>query len=438
MKKSWPKDIANMQPIIIGGGWSGLAATVRLAEAGQKPILFEAAKQLGGRARTVKWQDLEIDNGQHLMIGAYQNMLDLLKRIGIEENSIFQRTALDLHILDPKYPPLHLSAHPLLPWQIAILPRLYSSLGWRELRLFLRLARQLNAPSFTHNITVEQWCRQTGQSTRLITQLWIPLCLAIMNTPINQASASVFAATLMDSLATKRKSADLLIPKKPLGDVLPEPARDFITEHGGEIRLQSRIENIVIENGKVAGVITGNKEYITSDNIIVAVSPSILYKLLGDQLNLPQVSECPISTVYLQYSSQFRLKAPIIGLSNSLPQWVFDRSDQSPGLIAVVISGPGEHESLTKQQLTEQVVLALTELLPELPANYDTAHVIREKRATFCCGVAESNQRPSCETTIDGLWIAGDYAENRYPATLESAVINGYRAAEKILMGKLP
>ena len=145
-----------MPPLIIGGGWSGLAATVRLAEAGQKPILFEAAKQLGGRARTVKWQDLEIDNGQHLMIGAYQNMLDLLQRVGIEENSVFQRTALDLNILDSKYLPFHLSAHRLLPWQLALLPRLYSSLGWQELRLFLRLARQLNAPSYTHNITVEQ------------------------------------------------------------------------------------------------------------------------------------------------------------------------------------------------------------------------------------------------------------------------------------------
>ncbi len=137
-----------MQPIIIGGGWSGLAATVRLAEAGQKPILFEAAKQLGGRARSVTWQDIVIDNGQHLMIGAYQNMLDLLHRIGIDENSVFQRKAFDLQILDPQFPPLHLSAHPLLPWQIAILPKLYSSIGWQELWRFLRIARQLKSSIF--------------------------------------------------------------------------------------------------------------------------------------------------------------------------------------------------------------------------------------------------------------------------------------------------
>ena len=427
-----------MQPIVIGGGWSGLAATVRLAEAGQKPILFEAAKQLGGRARSVKWQDIEIDNGQHLMIGAYQNMLDLIQRIGIDENSVFQRKALDLQILDPQFPPLHLSAHPLLPWQIAILPKLYSSIGWQELWRFLRIARQLKSTSFTQNITVQQWCRQTGQSPRLITQLWVPLCLAILNTPIEQASASVFAATLRDSLAAKRQSADLLIPKKSLGDVLPEPARHFIANHGGEVRLQSRIEKIVITSGKVTGVITSNDEYIAADKIIVAVSPSILHKLLGEQLKLAKVTEYPITTVYLQYSPQFRLNSPIIGLSNSLPQWVFDRSDQSPGLIAVVISGPGEHESLAKQQLAEQVVSVLTGLLPELPEDYLAVHVIREKRATFCCGVVENSQRPSCKTAINGLWIAGDYAENPYPATLESAVMNGYRAAEMALTGNLP
>lgn len=427
-----------MHPIIIGGGWSGLAATVRLAEAGQKPILFEAAKQLGGRARTVTWQDIEIDNGQHLMIGAYQNMLDLIQRIGIDENSVFQRKALDLQILDPQFPPLHLSAHPLLPWQIAILPKLYFSVGWQELWRFLRIARQLKSASFTQNITVQQWCRQTGQSPRLITQLWIPLCLAILNTPIEQASASVFAATLRDSLAAKRQSADLLIPKKSLGDVLPEPARNFIANHGGEVRLQSRIEKIVITSGKVTGVVTSNDEYIAADTIIVAVSPSILHKLLGEQLKLSKVTEFPITTVYLQYSPEFRLNSPIIGLSNTLPQWVFDRSDQSPGLIAVVISGPGEHESLTKQQLADQVVSALTGLLPELPEDYLAVHVIREKRATFCCGVVENSQRPSCKTAINGLWIAGDYAENPYPATLESAVMNGYRAAEMALTGNLP
>ncbi|WP_084002916.1 hydroxysqualene dehydroxylase HpnE [Methylophaga muralis] len=438
MKKSSPKVTRNMSPIIIGGGWSGLAAAVRLAEAGKNPILFEAAKQLGGRARTVKWQNIEIDNGQHLMIGAYQQMLDLLHRVGIEENQVFQRKSLDLQILDPHFQPLHLKAHALLAWPLAMLPKLYSSLGWRDLLNFWSLVRQLNSPDKTHNLTVSQWCNATGQSSRLISQLWTPLCLAIMNTPINQASANVFAATLSDSLLSKRHSADLLIPKKPLGDVLPEPCKEFILKHGGDIKIQTRIEKIVIDAGKVTGIVTADDDFIATENIIVALAPNALHKLLAEQLNLSKVTEYPITTLYLQYPSQVRLHHPIIGLSNRLSQWIFDRSEQSPGLIAIVISGPGAHESFTKQQLIDEVIVDLKKVLPYLPDTYLAAHLIREKRATFSCGVVENSQRPSCKTAIQGLWIAGDYAENPYPATLESAVMNGYRAAENILVGNLP
>lgn len=427
-----------MRPLIIGGGWSGLTAAVRLAEVGQMPILFEAAKQLGGRARSVKWQDIEVDNGQHLMIGAYHHMLALIHRVRVDKADIFQRKRLNLHILDPHLPPLHLAAHRFLPWPAAILPALYSSFGWQGLWNFWCLARQFKSPSKTRHITVAQWCQQTNQSSRIISQLWTPLCLAIMNTPIEQASASVFATTLKDSLAATRKSADFLIPTKPLGDVIPEPCKRFILNQGGEVRLQNRIEKIVIQKGKVAGVVTSSDEYIAANNIIVAVSPSALYKLLGEQLQLPEVTDYPITTIYLQYAPQFRLTAPIIGFSNCLPQWIFDRSEQSPGLVAVVISGPGKHTALTKQQLIKQVILDLTVLLPDLPDHYRSVHVIREKRATFCCGVIENSQRPSCQTIIKGLWIAGDYAENPYPATLESAVMNGYRAAENILGKKLP
>src|SRR5690606_25586341 len=135
-----------------------------------------------------------------------------------------------------------------------------------------------------------------------------------------------FAATLRDSLLSKRQSADLLIPQKPLGEVLPGPCEKFIHEHGGAIRLQSRIEKIMTDAGKVTGIVSANDEFIATDNLIVALPPSALQKLLGEQLNLPKVTEYPITTVYLQYPSHVRLDLQMIGLSNSLSQWIFDRS----------------------------------------------------------------------------------------------------------------
>ena len=422
-----------MQTIIIGGGWSGLSAAVRLCEAGHRPIVFESAKHLGGRARTVDWNGIHVDNGQHLMIGAYHNMLDLLQRLELDEQHLFNRHPLDLTIHDPLYPPLQLSAHSQLPWPFAILPSLYKSLGWRDIYRFIRLTKQVTVTSYTEKLSVMQWCEQSGQSRRLIEQLWKPLCLAIMNTPLEQASAHIFARTLKDSLGANRQAADLLIPKKPLGELLPEPSRRFITAHGGEVRLQSKVEKICITDGKITGVITQSGEMIAAKHVIVAVPPNALRTLLGKELSLPTIMEYPIATVYLQFSADYRLPSPIIGVSNRLIQWVFDRSDQSPGLLAVVISGPGSHEMFSKQQLSENVAAELSEILLDSPGALHSTLVVREKRATFCCGVVENNQRPCSETTVAGLYLAGDYIANAYPATLEGAIINGYRAAEKVL-----
>lgn len=422
-----------MQPIIIGGGWSGLAAAVRLCEAGHRPVVFESAKRLGGRARTVKWNGIDIDNGQHLMIGAYHNMLDLIERLKLDQQQLFYRQPLDLIIDDPHYPPLTLAARSQLPWPFALLPSIYKSFGWLDIYRFIRLVMQLKVTSRTDKLSVMQWCEQSGQSRRLIEQLWKPLCLAILNTPVEQASARVFAQTLQDSLAANRHAADLLIPKKPLGEIIAEPAQQFILAHGGEVRQHSRIKKICITDGKVTAVISQSGETMATSQVIVAVAPNALRTLLGDVLDFSPVMEYPIATVYLQFSADYRLPSPIIGASNRLIQWVFDRSDQSPGLLAVVISGPGPHETFSKQQLTETVVDELAEILCIPPGELHSSQVIREKRATFCCGVVENDQRPSTETHIKGLYLAGDYVANAYPATLEGAIINGYRAAENLL-----
>ncbi len=422
-----------MQPIIIGGGWSGLSAAVRLCEAGQRPIIFESAKRLGGRARSVKWNGIDIDNGQHLMIGAYHNMLDLIERLKLDQRQLFYRQPLDLIIDDPHYPALTLSARSSQPWPIALLPSLYKSLGWQDTYRFIRFAMQLKAMSRTGKLSVMQWCEQSGQSRRLIEQLWKPLCLAILNTPLEQASARVFAQTLQDSLAADRQAADLLIPQKPLGEIIAEPAQQFILAHGGEVRQHNRIKKISITDGKVTGVISQSGEMTPASQVIVAVAPNALQTLLGDVLTCSPVMEYPIATVYLQFSADYRLPSPIIGTSNRLVQWVFDRSDQSPGLLAVVISGPGAHEAFSKQQLTKAVVDELADILSIPPGELHSSQVIREKRATFCCGVAENEQRPSTETPITGLYLAGDYVANPYPATLEGAIINGYHAAGKLL-----
>ena len=144
-------------------------------------------------------------------------------------------------------------------------------------------------------------------------------------------------------------------------------------------------------------------------------------------------AEYPICTAYLQFPAHIRLSKPMLGLTGTVSQWVFDRSEQTPGLMAVVISGPGKHETMTNSELTQLINQELHQMRPELAEEALDSLIIREKRATFSCTVGIEQQRPTVQTDIAGLWLAGDYISNGYPATLEGAIRNGEQCAQQLL-----
>jgi len=421
-----------MTTLIVGGGWSGIAAAITLLQQGQTVHLLESAKQLGGRARNVEWQNTTVDNGQHLMIGAYDRLLNMMTDIGIDINQVFYRSVIDMTIYDTHYPPLVLSAQGRLPWSLAIAWQLINSVGFRGFYQIAKLQSSIKRILNSNDITVSEWLLQTKQSPRLITQLWEPLCLATLNTPIKEASAQLLATVLKDSLGNKPADADLLIPKQPLGDLFPTVAAEYIRQHGGKIQLQTRATKLLIKNGKITGLITQQGETLLANNIIIATSPHQYATLLADNIAIVEPKEYPICTVYLQYDTAIRLSAPMLGMSGTLSQWVFDRSEQTPGLMAVVISGPGRSETMDKESLIAQVSQEIHQLLPDMPPSAKQGFVIKEKRATFACTVDIEQKRPQNKTEVQGLWLAGDFIANGYPATLEGAIRNGENCANAI------
>lgn len=421
-----------MNTIIIGGGWSGLAAAVRLCQRGQQVHLLESAKQLGGRARSIDWQGLQIDNGQHLMIGAYRQTLALLEEIGADNHTLFRRLPLKLSIHDPDYPTFHMAAGQILPWPLSLAWRLWRDNDAACFSQILKLGLRARRFKQGEDISVLDWLVQCGQSSRLIRQLWEPLCLATLNTPIEQASAAIFSHVLKASFRT-RTDADLLIPCVPLGETLPDHAARYIRNQGGQISLQTRVERIEVEQNTVKAVITQSGERLTADHIIVATSYAASQAILGASINLPHCSTFPITTLYLQYPPHCHPPSPVVGLSGKLSQWLFDRSELRPGLVAVVISGPGIHLHTDNADLIKLVASEIHQLWPDFPATQDNGIVIREKRATFACNVDIQRQRPNNRTEITGLWLAGDFVANAYPATLEGAVLNGEQAARQLM-----
>lgn len=421
-----------MRVIIAGGGWSGLAAAVELSQSCELQI-FEAGAVLGGRARSVRWQGIDVDNGQHLMLGAYQQMLALMQQIGLDPDTVFKRQAIDLSIRDPEYKPLNISSNGFLPAALNRLLHLWRSSDFNSVLAVRRLQASLTHTAELRDITVADLLQQTRQPPRLIRQLWEPLTLAMLNTPINEAAAMVFANVLNASLFAGNKATELLIPKQPLGDILPSPAAAYLNRHGAQIVLNNRIQSLLIDHNQVRGIVDQHGDQHQADAVILALPASAMAKLLPDSIALESIAEYPICTVYLQYDVDLRADSPMLGFSGTVSQWLFDRSAQQPGLMAVVISGPGAHMQLTKAELISVVSAELARLLPDWPAVAKQALVIREKRATFACTLNTQKARPGHQTSIKNLWLAGDFVRHPFPATLETAICNGQRCARQLL-----
>ncbi len=418
-----------MTTVVIGGGWSGLAAAITLCQAGEKVFLLEAAKQLGGRARNVSWNGIEVDNGQHLMIGAYKHMLEIMQLVGVDVDLAFERKPIDIKVLDAEFSPLHLSAKHWLPWPLSLAKNLLQSAGIQGFLAVNRLQKSIPSMLNSSDTYVSDWLALTKQPTRLIKQLWEPLCLATLNTPLTEASTHLLATVIKDSLGQDQQSADLLIPQQPLGDLFPKHAASYIHSNGGEISLQTRVSDVVIEDNQVKGVMVNN-QLVETDRLIVATAQTAAEKLLADIHPIPQTQHYPIITLYLQFSNGFRLPETMLGMSGTVSQWLFDRSEQQPGLIAVVISGPGHHESMTNQQLVDHVLMEMLNAGLITDKSLQDQLIIREKRATFAANKDCSTKRPTPTTNVKGLWLTGDYIRNDYPATLEGAIINGRSCAQ--------
>ena len=426
--------------IIIGGGWAGVAAAVQLAAAGRPVRLLESAPQLGGRARGVTWNGEIIDNGQHLLIGAYRDTLALMRELhrelGCEPEECFLRLPLELNQWEPGGPGLTLRAAPL-PAPLHIAVGLLSAGG-------LSLGERLRALAIDPALKSKQepegsaldWLEANRQPPALIRKLWEPLCIAALNTPLAIASARLLKRTLCDAFAPPRANSELLIPRFDLSTLLPNPARDFIEQHGGRIETGRRVTALTIEDGAIQGV-ECDDERIDTDRVILATHPEGARRLLEPHLPehataIAALESQPICTVYLRYPPETEAP-PISGMLGTLSQWLFDRRTLGqPGLMAVVLSAEGAHMELDNQRLAERVAAELAERFPHWPAPLEQ-RVIREKRATFSATPRADTLRPANETPIDGLWLAGDYTDTGLPATLEGAVRSGLQCASRIL-----
>lgn len=416
---------------VIGAGWAGIAAAVELVRRGARVTLLDANRTAGGRARRVTYRGESLDNGQHLLLGAYRETLALLEAVGAPASSLRR---LPLAIRYPGGPSL---SAPRLPAPLHLAVALVFAEGFtaREkaaalrLGLAVRRAESLALPGEK----VRALLARLRQPERLTRRVWEPLCVAALNTPGERADAAVFARVLRDALLRRRADSDFLVPAADLSAVLPEPALTWLGERGTRLLLGRRVAGLARTG---AGWKVDAAEVAEPfDLVVCATAPHEAAALLGPveglgplAARLASIAHEPITTVYLQYATRVRLPHPLVALENAPAQWLFDREalGGARGLVAAVISASHAEAALDQEVLGTRVHREVERLAGPLEAPRWTK-VITEKRATFSC--TPGAFRPPAATGLEGLALAGDYTEGPYPATLEGAVASGLRAA---------
>jgi len=427
---------------VVGAGWAGLSAAVSLSHHGCKVTLIEASQQIGGRARDILANQQTLDNGQHILIGAYKALLELLEVIGISESDAFIRTPLNLRIESLNSTGLHISAAKLtnpLHMLFAILGAegLSAIEKWAITRFWLTLL--LSNFSIKNDTPLFAFLKQNKQSERIISLFWAPLCIAALNTPIDTASSQVFLTVLKNSFTRRRANSDLLLPKTSLGGILPKPAAAFIQRHGGKIITGERVNQIHLNGEQIHSIETNKGKYQTS-HLVLATPFKQTSKLLSafdvfaeftNAINL--LDHEPITTLYMQYPDSVRIDGYMVGISDATTQWLIDRRTcGQAGLIAAVISASGKHMSMSKDMLIHTVLKETAQLFPEWPAPESTV-LLREKQATFSCRANSEHFRPAPGFLGKKIWVAGDYLNTGLPATLEGAVMTGLQCAREII-----
>ncbi len=431
-----------MKVAIIGAGWAGMAAAVVATQGGHQVTVFEASRSLGGRARALEatlpdGTRVMLDNGQHILIGAYTDTLRLMREVGVDLEAALLRLPLSLRFSDGaglQFPLLPAPWSALFPASLDALVGILRARGWtwRDKLALLRLASQWQRSGFVCHaaLTVAELCAPL--SPRVRHELIEPLCVSALNTPATQASAAVFLRVMKDALFGAHGGSHLLLPRVDLSALFPAPAARWFVQHGGQMRLGQRVNDLRAQGSQW---VVGNDGF---DAVVLAVSASNALTTLSGCAQTASESVASqmrawanitqglhfeaITTVYT-WAAHVALSAPVLALRSddqNPAQFVFDRGQLGgpKGLLAWVVSAStGERDALQAQVLQQ----ARSQLGLELQA----VQTVVEKRATFAC--TPGLQRPPM-LIAPGLLACGDYVAGPYPATLEGAVRSGLAA----------
>jgi squalene-associated FAD-dependent desaturase len=436
--------VTAVDAVVVGAGCAGLSAACALAAAGARVAVVEARPIAGGRTFATRdrtsgdW----VDNGQHVLFGCYHETFAYLDRIGSRDRLRVQ-ASLSVPMVDRcgRTSELRCPALPS-PLQLAAGVLAWDALPWRDRVSIAGVARALD-PSCPppEGETVRAWLTRHGQSTRLVELLWEPLAVAALNQSIDDATATTFAEVVRRMLGPGPDDAAIAWATGSLSAVLIDPAVAFLDARGGTL-YRGAPARVLVEDGRASAVVAGDRR-IEARAIVSSVPwhalpglfdavPDALSAILLDASARRGV---PIVTVNLWFDRDV-LGAPFVGLPGRTFQWAFDKRRLMAGHathVSLVSSGA---EAVARLENDAIVAAAMRDLGSALPgvrtARLVRGTAVRERQATFSLAAGQP-PRPSPVTPLPGFILAGDWTDTGLPATIESAVLSGHRAAAAVL-----
>jgi zeta-carotene desaturase len=433
---------------VIGGGLAGMSAAVALADEGLQVTLFERHPRLGGRATSYLLPNGEyIDNCQHVTLRCCCNLEDFYHRVGVEKSihyydrlaftdSKARRAAIRAYSLPA---PLHLipsfAAFRLLSWKDK----------WSIARAMLRILFAGGTPELNGSISMRQWLQHNHQTQNAIDRFWRVVLVSALNEQLERIDAVYGIAVFWKAFLANRTGFGVGIPSVPLAD-LYRNAAERIERHGA-VRARCGVSQLQFSGDHLAAIRLDDGTDFEADYYVTAIPFDRLLKLLPDPVRhfdvfsaLAKLNVSPITSVHMWFDRQV-MSEPFLASVDQTIQWVFNKSllagennRSGTQYLQVVISASHVLSQRSQQEVIDLCRREVGELLPQVAtAKLNRAVVIRENAATFSVEPGCDQWRPGPQTPIRNLFLAGDWTRTDWPATMESAVRSGYRAAEAIL-----
>ncbi|MEX2598173.1 MAG: hydroxysqualene dehydroxylase HpnE [Dehalococcoidia bacterium] len=438
-----------MSVTVLGGGLAGMSAAWRLAEHGHAVTLVERRPYLGGRAYSFADRETgqEVDNGQHVFLGCCTAYTRFLEDIGTLELTSRQRR-LRIEVRGPNGRSGVLSALSL-PAPLHLFPSFlaYPHIGWREkLRaasalLRIRRERQPTKPDLQAQ-SFQEWLRRHGQSDRSIANFWDLIILPTLNDASADVSAAMGFMVFQEALLKSRHGANVGYAKAGLSEVMGNAVQAQLARRGARLLLEHTVEGISVEDSRVTHVTLAGGERIQSDAYISALPPGALANALPVEWRKHPAftlasfhTWAPIVNLHIWYDRPIG-DFDFLAFVESPVQWVFNRTRiaglPGPGqYITVSLSGAWEYWPMSKNELRERFLAEMERLFPRArDANVERFIIVKEQHATFRSLPNGPRNRLPTATPIHNLFLAGDWTDTGWPATMEGAVRSGEAAAQ--------